>query len=138
MVWAGAFMWVLSLLVCFNIVQRCLGSGFMGWNRYHWNSCFSKHLNWNPCFSKHLNDWGLSIVETFFSRLQDKAMREENDRVIFKVSKNGIFSIKSPYFVLETVRPIPFPLSIIWNSWVPSKASFFVWEACWGKVLMFD
>lgn len=23
---------------------------------------------------------------------------------------------------------------VIWNPWVPSKVSFFAWEACWGKV----
>ena len=36
------------------------------------------------------------------------------------------------------LRKEPFPLGIIWNSQVPSKVSFFAWEACWVKVLTLD
>ena len=29
-----------------------------------------------------------------------------------------------------------FPLKIVWNSWIPTKVSFFTWD--WGKVLTLD
>ena len=35
---------------------------------------------------------------------------------------------------METDGTIPFPLKIVWNPCIPSKVSFFSWEACWGKV----
>ena len=32
----------------------------------------------------------------------------------------------------------PFPFHFVWNPWVPSKVSFFTWEAPWGRVLTLD
>ena len=31
-----------------------------------------------------------------------------------------------------------FNLKMVWNPWIPSKVSFFTWEACWEKVLTLD
>ena len=31
-----------------------------------------------------------------------------------------------------------FPRNLIWNSCIPTKVSFFAWEAWWGKVLTMD
>ncbi|RVX22874.1 hypothetical protein CK203_008270 [Vitis vinifera] len=44
------------------------------------------------------------------------------------------------YFLRLQVRDclISFLMRVIWNSWVPSKVSFFAWEACWGKILILD
>ena len=39
-------------------------------------------------------------------------------------AKDGAISIKSLYSILEFAHAIPFPNAIIWNYWVPSKASF--------------
>lgn len=53
--------------------------------------------------------------------------------MIRKESKNGVFSTKHLFSILELGRSIPFPLKIIWNSQVLTKVSFFTWEANWGK-----
>ena len=80
------------------------------------------------------NNWELDIVETFFSKLLEKVVRrEENNKVIWKDSKKGVFSIYSFYSALELGGPIPFPTNIIWNPWVLSRASFFSWEVSCGK-----
>ena len=78
-------------------------------------------------------------MERFLSLLPRHSMkREQKDRVVWKGGNKGVFSIKGLYFVLENGCTTPFPLKIVWNPWIPSKASFFTWEACWGKVLTLD
>lgn len=69
---------------------------------------------WNLCFYQHFHDWELDIVETLFSRLLVILVRrEENDRVIWKDAKKGVFLVKSFYLVLEPRRSLPFPTNII-------------------------
>ncbi|RVX11146.1 hypothetical protein CK203_013338 [Vitis vinifera] len=43
------------------------------------------------------------------------------DRVLWKASKNGIFSIKSLYNTLDSSCAVPFLWSIIWSPCVPTK-----------------
>ena len=31
----------------------------------------------------------------------------------------------------------PFPVSIVWNLWIPMRLEFFVWEAMWGRFFFF-
>ena len=50
---------------------------------------------------------------------------EGEDKVIWLETKSGTFSIKSLYSILERGRLVPFPLGVVWNAWVPPKASFF-------------
>lgn len=42
--------------------------------------------------------------------------RDMKDRVVRMGSMNGVFSIKSCYFIMELRNAIPFPMAIIWNS----------------------
>ena len=60
------------------------------------------------------------------------------DEVIWTKAKDGRFSVKSLYKALDSERREEFPASIIWNSLVPLRVSFFAWEATWGKVLTLD
>ena len=91
---------------------------------------------WIPCFSRSFNDWEVEAVERLLSTLQGKRLVAGlKDRVLWKASKNGIFSIKSLYNTLESSCAIPFPWSIIWSPCVPTKVGFFAWEASWGKFL---
>ena len=48
------------------------------------------------------------------------------------------FFVKSLYNTLDPSCAVPFPWSIIWSPCIPTKLSFFVWEASWGKVLALD
>ena len=68
----------------------------------------------------------LDIVETFFSMLRGNLVRrEDNYKVVWKDDKKGLFFVKSFYEVLDLGRTVIVPKKIVWNSWVPSKVSFF-------------
>ena len=40
--------------------------------------------------------------------------------------------------MLNPIVTALFPIKGIWVQYVPTKASFFAWEAAWGKILTFD
>ena len=77
-------------------------------------------------------------MERLLSTLQGKRLTVGvEDRVVWKVSKNEIFFVKSLYS-LDPSCAVPFPWSIIWSPCVPTKVGFFAWEASLGKVLTQD
>ena len=51
-----------------------------------------------------------------------------DDIMVWMETKNGNFSVKS-FYSLASRRVESLPYGTIWNSWVPVRASFFVWEA---------
>ena len=57
-------------------------------------------------------------------------MSGEEGRVVWTVSRKETFSMQPCNAILETGSSTSF-LGVIWNSWAPSKASLFAWEACW-------
>ena len=61
-----------------------------------------------------------------------KVRGDEEDRVRWVKSKDGVFSVKSLYKPLQPVSSALFPSKIIWRSCAQPKISFFVWEASWG------
>ena len=61
--------------------------------------------------------------------------RKKEDRVVWKEDNKGVFFVRELYSLLEIDHTNPFPLKIIWNSWIRVKVSFLTWEACWEKVL---
>ena len=48
------------------------------------------------------------------------------------------YSVHDAFKVLHPSPAIPFPVNGIWVPRVPTKVSFFSWEATWGKVLTLD
>ena len=58
--------------------------------------------------------------------------------MLLKGTKDGCFSIKCFYGVLDRSVAVLFPHCIIWNTWTPTKVGFFAWEASLGKVLTLD
>ena len=63
---------------------------------------------------------------------------DEKDKVRWVESKDGVFSVKSLYRVVQLVSSASFPSKIIWMSHAQPKISFFAWEASWGRVLTLD
>lgn len=99
------------------------------WVAYYWDDTGGMG-HWTLRFTRHFNNWELDIIETFLSRLTGNLVRRgDNDKVVWKDDKRGLFSIKSFYEVLDVGRVIIFPKNIIWNMLVPSKVNFFAWEA---------
>ena len=50
------------------------------------------------------------------------------DRIRWKVAKDGNFSIKSFYSSMEGSSIVLFPNNIIWSPCVPTRVGFFAWE----------
>ncbi|RVW95824.1 50S ribosomal protein L21, mitochondrial [Vitis vinifera] len=89
---------------------------------------------WNPRFLRPFNDWEVEEVESFLLIIQGKRLNADlEDRMVWKETKDGIFSVKSCFNSLDHSSAVPFPWRIIWSSFVPSKVGFFAWEASWGR-----
>ena len=91
---------------------------------------------WTLHFLRPFNDWE---VERFLSSIQGKRLDVDvEDRMVWKETKNEIFTVKSLYKSLDHSCAVSFPCNIIWSLYVPTKVSFFAWEASWEKVLTQD
>ena len=129
MMWWWAFMCFFPLLIC-PIYS----------SKEAWVVNLSMHSNergvWIPNIPRPLNGWELGIVECFLPRLQDKVIVVGGeDKVCWLEAKNGSFSIKYLYSILEAWSVELFTTSVVWNVCVPPKVSFFALWATWGKVL---
>ncbi|RVW51826.1 hypothetical protein CK203_085751 [Vitis vinifera] len=108
--------------------NQCVGSGLLGFH--------GEEGGWTPRFLRPFNDWE---VERFLLTIQGKRLNANvEDRMVWKETKNEIFTVKSLYNSLDHSCVVPFPWSIIWSPYVPTKVGFFAWEASWGKVLTQD
>ena len=95
--------------------------------------------SWGPRFIRQFNDLELEDVDTFFGRLHNcfSALGTIDD-MAWMGTKNEFFSVKIFYFSLASRSLESFPHSTVWNSWAPARASFFVWEADWARILTQD
>ena len=55
-----------------------------------------------------------------------------------KGKKNGSFSVKTCFDLLEGGSQQSVPIKMLWNPTVPTKVGFFAWEVWWGKILTMD
>ena len=95
--------------------------------------------NWSPHFSIQFNDWEMDEVCRFFLGLNGKRVQQVvEDRVLWRETKCGKFSVKSLYKSLVLGPPVSFPSSAIWKVYVQLRMSFFGWEAMWEKALTLD
>ena len=82
---------------------------------------------WTPCFLRPFNDWEVEEVERFLSTIQGKRLNADvEDRMVWKETKNEIFTVKSLYNSLNHSRAVPFSSSIIWSPYVPTNVGFFL------------
>ena len=103
-----------------------------------WDS-MGEEGGWSPRFSRPFNDWEVEEVERLLVTIQGRQLNSNlEDRVLWKETKDGIFSVKSLYSALDSSSVVRFPTSIIWSLCVPTKVGFFAWETSWGKVLTLD
>ncbi|RVW40846.1 putative ribonuclease H protein [Vitis vinifera] len=70
--------------------------------------------------------------------LRSQRISLEEDLVFWKGGKNGKFGVKEVYGLLICPSVSLFPKNGIWVENVPSKLTFFAWEAAWGRVLTLD
>ena len=78
-------------------------------------------------------------IQNLLQALQEKRiLPNQKDLMLMREAKDGCFSGKLFYKVLFGSNSIVFPHQLIWSNWVPTKMSFFAWEASWGKMLTLD
>ena len=91
---------------------------------------------WNPRFLRPFNDWEMEQVQNFVGLLNNKhTFPRKKDKLVWKGNKNDQFPVRGYYNNLEEGALLKAPMKILWNPYVPSKVSFYAWEAWWGKVL---
>ena len=75
------------------------------------------------------------MVQNFLSIMNYSCHPQLCDKLWWKETKSGSYSIKSCFDLLEGRRQHRVPFIMLWNSIVPTKVGFFTWEVWWGKVL---
>ena len=94
--------------------------------------------DWNLVFVRDFNDWELDMVGDLLRTLRGHRPSLEDDSVKWRQGRNGLFRVKEAYRMLDKPNATLFPARGIWVDRVPTKVSFFAWEATWGKVLTLD
>ncbi|RVW61463.1 putative ribonuclease H protein [Vitis vinifera] len=116
-----------------------IASSKEAWVNEVWTAEGDRRGSWTPTFNRPFNDWELEEVGRLLRCLEGKMVRvDEEDRVRWVESKDGVFSVKSLYRAMQPVSSAWFPSKIIWMSYAQPKISFFAWEASWGRVLTLD
>ncbi|WJZ87793.1 hypothetical protein VitviT2T_007145 [Vitis vinifera] len=93
---------------------------------------------WNLSLARDLNDWEIDQIGEMLNLLKDFRISQEEDSVRWKREGNGVFGAKGAYRSLSGYSVGAFPNRRIWMDRVPTKVSFFAWEAAWGKILTLD
>ncbi|KAJ9699260.1 hypothetical protein PVL29_008047 [Vitis rotundifolia] len=89
------------------------------WANEVWTAEEERRRSWTPSFNRPFNDWEMEEVGRLLCCLDGKMVRvDEEDRVRWVESKDGVFSVKSLYRALLLVSLASFPSKIIWNSYV--------------------
>ncbi|RVW66281.1 putative ribonuclease H protein [Vitis vinifera] len=102
-----------------------------------WDSSLGQG-GWNLSLARDLNDWEIDQIGEMLNILKDFRISQEEDSVRWKREGNGVFGAKGAYRSLSGYSVGAFPNRRIWMDRVPTKVSFFAWEAAWGKILTLD
>ena len=93
-----------------------------------WNQNFGQG-GWNLRFLRDFNDWELDTVGNLLDVLREHRVTLEEDSVIWKEGRDGLFRVKKAYNMLASPIVAEFLNSNIWVDRVPTKIAFFAWEA---------
>ncbi|RVW34362.1 Transposon TX1 uncharacterized 149 kDa protein [Vitis vinifera] len=102
-----------------------------------WDSSL-RQGGWNLSLARDLNDWEIDQIGEMLNLLKDFRISQEEDSVRWKREGNDVFGAKGAYRSLSGYSVGAFPNRRIWMDRVPTKVSFFAWEAAWGKILTLD
>lgn len=95
--------------------------------------------SWKVLLLRNPNDWETGVVDDFLQIMgSNLPQSEQGDRMVWKLTKKGVFDISSFYNKLRSSLPITFPWKGIWKAKAPTHVSFFVWTAAWEKILTGD
>ena len=101
-----------------------------------WNH-FREGEGWAPTFLRPLNDWEMEEVASVLSFIHRKKIRPEiEDELLVKGSRLGNFSVRIMYNGLDSSVDLDF--QSILSAVIPSRISFFAWEASCEKVMTLE
>ncbi|RVW16678.1 LINE-1 reverse transcriptase-like [Vitis vinifera] len=103
----------------------------------YWDQNLSQG-GWSLRLLRDFNDWELGLVDNMLVELRNYRVSMEEDSVFWRGGADGLFKVKEAYRVLVNADEAAFPHSNVWVAKVPTKITFFAWEATWGKVLTLD
>ena len=87
----------------------------------------------------HPSPPNFSMIRRFLLILQGRRVhKDEDDKVIWTVSKNDKFFVEALYLGLELESPTSFLVCVIWTSWMLPKVGVFAWLATWNKLSTLD
>ena len=91
---------------------------------------------WDVHFIRGPNDWEANVVDDFFQFLaHNLPLATNGDRMRWKLTKTGNFSIRSYYHKLHGSSSIVFPWKGIWKVKAPRHVSLFVWTVECDRIL---
>ena len=79
---------------------------------------------WNLRFLRAFNDWELDTVGNLLDVLREHRVMLEEDSVIWKEGRDGLFRVKIEYSVFASPIVAEFLNSNIWVDRVPTKIAF--------------
>jgi hypothetical protein len=95
--------------------------------------------HWNVVFTRYAQDWEVDMVLSFYERLySNRIWHRAVDRLVWNLSKRGIFEVKTLYKALASQEVVFFPWKSIWRVKSPKRVFFFVWTTALGKILTHD
>ncbi|RVX02525.1 hypothetical protein CK203_031095 [Vitis vinifera] len=124
------FGWIHGVVVrlCATLSLRCLLWRFL--KRSGWRRCGTLQLkggSWSPRFLRAFNDWEVVLVERLLLTIQGiRVSAEMEDRVIWKKTKSGFFTVKSLYSAEELGSTVQFSRKLIWSPYVSPRVGFFL------------
>ncbi|RVW81803.1 hypothetical protein CK203_051612 [Vitis vinifera] len=121
----------------FLFLLICIGFSKDAWVKDVWR-CNEGGGSWSPLFSRPFNDWELEEVCSFFVALNRKQIQQGvDDRVIWRETNCGKFSVKSLYKSLVSGHPISFLVGYL-ESYGAAQSEFFWVGSNVGKGLTLD
>ncbi|KAG7990850.1 hypothetical protein I3843_02G045100 [Carya illinoinensis] len=96
-------------------------------------------VHWNITFCRAAHDWEVNSFTDLFNRVYSmKPNGLHEDKLWWKHTGKGIFSVCSYYKALTATPNVSFPWKRLWRNKAPHKTLFFVWTAALGKILTTD
>ncbi|RVW19867.1 hypothetical protein CK203_110854 [Vitis vinifera] len=93
--------------------------------------------DWNLVFVRDFNDWELDMVGDLLHTLRGHRPFLEDDSVMWRQGRNGLFKVKEAYRLLDKPNATVFPSRSIWVDRVQLKFAFLLGRLR-GKVLTLD
>jgi hypothetical protein len=73
-------------------------------------SVVDRVAHWNVVFTRYAQDWEVDMVLSFYERLYSNRIRHGAvDKLVWNLSKRGIFEVKTLYKALANQEVVSFP-----------------------------